>query len=48
MSKNFPNLGKESDIREAQKVPNKVTPKRHIIIIKMSMLNKREAEKKGC
>ena len=44
---NFPNLGKETDIQveEAQKVPNKINPKRftpRLIIIKMAQVKDKE------
>ena len=42
MSENFPNLKKETDIQvqEAQRVPNKMNPNRHIII-KMAKVKER-------
>ena len=49
MSKNFPNLVKEKDIQvqEAQRVPNKLDPKRptprHIIIKTGKLKDKRES-----
>lgn len=47
MAKNFPNLGKETDIQtqEAQEVPNKISPKRFTprpITIKMSEIKDKE------
>ena len=47
MAENFPNLRKETDIQiqEAQEVPNKMNPKRHItrhIIIKMAKVKDKE------
>ena len=46
MKENFPNLAKDIDFQEAQRVPKKLNPKRNTprhIIIKLSKIKHRES-----
>ena len=50
MNRNFPNLAKETDFQEAQRVSKKLDPRehtpKHIIIILPKMKDKKQQEKR--